>query len=125
MPDPLQALLGTDALPSVTFPPNSRYAGTDVLAYVRTPAPGADPVPIAFLRRRLVPSADRFAALYTYQTVEGDRRDLVAAAQLADPYLWWRLADANGVIDPADLATVPGTALRITLPVDVPGGAGA
>jgi len=125
MPDPLQALLGTDALPSVAFPPNSRYAGIGVAAYVRNPPLGEDPVPLVYLRRRLVPSPDRFATLYTYRTVEGDRRDLVAATQLADPYLWWQLADANGVIDPADLATVPGTAIRITLAVDVPGGAGA
>ncbi len=45
--------------------------------------------------------------LYEYACVEGDRRDLLAAAHLADAELWWRLADANGVIDPAGL-TDPG-----------------
>lgn len=123
MPDPLQALLSGDALPAVTFPPTSRYANVDVAAYVHVPAPGEEPVPIAYLRRRLVPRPERFAVLYAYRTVDGDRRDLVSAAQLADSYLWWRLADANGVIDPADLTLPPGRALRITLPVDVPGGA--
>jgi len=122
MPDPLQALLAGGALPSVSFPPTSRYADVGVSVYARAPAPGEEPVPIAFLRRRLVPQPERFALLYQYRTVDADRRDLVAASQLADPDLWWRLADANGVIDPVAMTTPPGRALRITLPVDVPGG---
>lgn len=121
MPDPLQALLSGNALPATNFPPDSRYAGIGVAAYVHVAGPGAEPVTIAYLRRRLVPGADRFATLYTYATVEGDRRDLVAATQLADPYLWWRLADANGVIDPTDMTLPPGRGLRITLAADVPG----
>lgn len=122
MPDPLQALLAGGTLPSVTFPPTSRYADVGVAAYAPAPAPGEEPVPITFLRRRLVPRPERFATLYEYRTVDADRRDLVAAAQLADPYLWWRLADANAVIDPAMMTAPPGRTLAITLPVDVPGG---
>ncbi len=124
MPDPLQALLGTAALPSVTFPPDSRYAGAEVAAYAHVAQPGAEAVTIAYLRRRLVPGPERFATLYAYRTVEGDRRDLVAATHLADPYLWWRLADANGVIDPAAMTEPPGRPLRITLAADVPGASG-
>lgn len=122
MPDPLQALLGTDALPGTSFPPNSRYSGVRTAAYVRAPTPGQEPEPITYLRRRLVPRPERFALLYEYRTVAGDRRDLVAAVHLADPYLWWRLADANGVIDPARMTEPVGRALRITLAVDIPGG---
>jgi hypothetical protein len=121
MPDPLQALLGAGALPSVTFPPDSRYADVGVAAYLRIAGPGAEPVTLAYLRRRLVPGPERFATLYTYRTVEGDRRDLVASTQLADPYLWWRVADANGVIDPTPMTEPPGRPLRITQAADVPG----
>ncbi len=57
MPDPLQALLSGNALPSTNFPPDSRYAGIGVAAYVRAAGAGDEPVTIAYLRRRLVPSA--------------------------------------------------------------------
>jgi hypothetical protein len=69
-----------------------------------------------------VPKPERFSLLYEYSCVERDRRDLVAATHLADPELWWRLADANGVIDPATLTEPVGRRLRITLPENVPGG---
>lgn len=123
-PDPLQALFGAGLVPSVAFPPTSRYARVGVAAYARTPAPGEESVPVAFLRRRLVPKPDRFATLYEYTCVERDRRDLVAAVHLSDPELWWRLADANGVIDPATLTEPVGTRVRITTAEDVPGGSG-
>lgn len=120
--DPLQALLASGAVPSVTFPPNSRYAQVGITVYVRPPAPGEDPAPVPFLRRRLVPKPERFFAVYDYVTVERDRRDLVAATHLADPELWWQLADANGVIDPRRMTEPVGRRLRITLAADIPGG---
>ena len=122
--DPIAALLGAGVVPSVSFPPTSRYASVGISTYAPTPPPGEDPVPVAFLRRRLVPKPDRFALLYEYSCVERDRRDLVAATHLADPELWWRLADANGVIDPAALTEPVGRTLRITLAENVPGGSG-
>jgi hypothetical protein len=76
---------------------------------------------VAFLRRRLVPPPERFALLYTYSCVEGDRRDLVAARHLSDPELWWRLADANGVIEPQELTSPVGRVLRITTAESIPG----
>jgi hypothetical protein len=122
--DPIAALLGSGVVPSVSFPPTSRYAAVGVTTYAATPAPGDDPLPITFLRRRLVPKPERFTLLYEYTCVESDRRDLVAAVHLADPELWWRLADANGVIDPATLTNPVGRRLRITLAEGIPGGAG-
>jgi hypothetical protein len=112
--DPIQALLGAGVVPSVAFPPTSRYAGVGIATYARAAAPGQEPVPIAFLRRRLVPPPEHFTQLYEYSCVERDRRDLVAAAQLSDSDLWWRLADANGVIDPATMTVPVGRILRIT-----------
>ena len=122
--DPLQALLGAGVVPSVSFPRTSRYAGVGISTYSRAPGPGEDPVPVAFLRRRLVPRPDRFSLLYGYTCVERDRRDLVAALHLADPELWWQLADANGIIDPATMTEPVGRVLRVTLPEGVPGGGG-
>ena len=122
MADPIQALLSAGMVPSVAFPPTSRYVEVGVATYSPVPGPGEEPVPVAFLRRRLVPRPDRFSLLYEYSCVEGDRRDLVAATHLSDPELWWRLADANGVVDPAGMTEPPGRRLRVTLPEGVPGG---
>jgi hypothetical protein len=122
--DLIAALLGAGVVPSVSFPPTSRYAAVGISTYAPMPPPGEDPVPVTFLRRRLVPKPERFALLYEYSCVERDRRDLVAATHLADPELWWRLADANGVIDPSTLTEPVGRTLRITLAENVPGGYG-
>ncbi|MFG2328071.1 LysM domain-containing protein [Streptomyces sp. NPDC048604] len=126
MPDVLQALLAAGAVPTISLPPTSRYADVGVTAHVRPPGPGEEPAPpVPYFRRRLCPPQERFALLHEYATEEGDRRDLVAAGLLGDPELWWRLADANGVIDPARMMLPPGHRLRITLPEGVPGSADA
>jgi hypothetical protein len=116
--DPLQALLAAGALPTTAFPPTSRYAAVGVDAW--DPGDGTPPVP--FLRRRLCPRPDRFALLYEVRIVEGDRRDVLGARHVGEAELWWRLADANGSIDPRDLEQPVGRRLRITLPEGVPGG---
>lgn len=117
MPDPLQQLLASGAVPTTTFPPTSRYTDTGVDAF--DPGNGTPPVP--FLRRRFCPRAERFALLYEVRVVEGDRRDLLGARHYGEAELWWRLADANGVIDPRALTHAIGRRLRVTLPEGVPG----
>src|SRR6478672_1214838 len=107
MADPLQALLAASALPTTSFPPTSRYSGTGVNAY----DPGDGSVPIPYLRRRLCPRPEVFALLYEVAVVEGDRRDLLGAQHVGDPELWWRLADANGALDPRQLTAVVGRRL--------------
>jgi hypothetical protein len=120
MPDPLQALLAAGAVPGTSFPETSRYAGIGLDVW--DPEDGSPQVP--FLRRRFCPRPERFALIAEVRVVEGSRRDLLAAGQLGDAALWWRLADANGVVDPRDLAEPAGRTLRITLPVGVPGPSG-
>ena len=117
MPDPLQELLAAGAVPTASFPPTSRYAGVPVDAW--DPGGGSPPVP--FLGRRLCPRAERFALLYEARIAEGDRRDLLGYRHLGDAELWWRLADANGVLDPRDLTEPIGRRIRVTLAEGVPG----
>ena len=121
MPDPLQALLAAGVVPTATFPPTSRYQGVGVAMWAPVPPTGEDPVPVAFLRRRLVPRPDRLAVQHEVTCVEGDRRDLLAATHLGDAELWWRIADGNGVIDPATMTLPVGRRLRITYAENVPG----
>ena len=52
--------------------------------------------------------------------MEGERVDHLAAKYLGDPGLFWRLCDANGVINPQDLESV-GRRVRISLPEGIPG----
>jgi hypothetical protein len=121
MPDPLQALLASGAVPTTSFPPSSRYVDVGVDAY----DPGDGSPPVAYLRRRLCPQPQRFSLLYEVTVVEGDRRDLLAAQHAGDPALWWQLADANGVIDPRTLTGRIGAHIRITMAADVPGASDA
>lgn len=118
MPDPLQSLLAAGALPATSFPPTSRYAEVGLDAF--DPGDGSPAVP--FLRRRLCPSPAGHALLYAVTVVEGDRRDLIAGRNFGDVELWWRLADANGVIDPRALTEAVGRRLRITQAFGIPGG---
>jgi hypothetical protein len=117
MPDPLQELLAAGAVPTTAFPPTSRYAEVAVDAW----DPGNGDPPIPHLHRRLCPLLERFALLYEVRIVEADRRDLLGEHHVGDAELWWRLADANGIVDPRDLTSPIGRALRVTLPEGVPG----
>ncbi len=119
MADPLQELLAAGAVPTTTFPPTSRYADVGIDAWDR--GDGAPPVP--FLRMRLCPRPERFTLLYELRVASGDRRDLLAARHLGEAELWWRLADANGVLDPRALTDVVGRRLRVTLAEGIPGSA--
>ena len=117
MADPLQELLAAGVIPTTTFPPTSRYSWIEVDAW--DPGNGEPAVP--FLKRRLCPRGELFALLYEVRIAEGDRRDVLAARHLGDPEVWWRLADADGAVDPRDLTTPVARRLRITLPEGVPG----
>jgi hypothetical protein len=116
--DPLQELLSAGAVPTTSYPPTSRYADTPV----RTFDPGDGSPPRPYLDRRTVPAADRFTVLTEVRIVDGDRRDLLAERHLGDAHLWWRLADANGLLDPRELTDTVGARLRITLAEGIPGG---
>jgi len=117
VPDPLQELLAAGAVPTTAFPPTSRYAAVGVTAF----HPGGGLPTVPYVRRRLCPPPERFALLYEIGVVEGDRRDLLAHVHAGDAELWWRLADANGAVDPRELTDTIGRRLRITLPEGVPG----
>ncbi|MFF5077468.1 LysM domain-containing protein [Actinoplanes sp. NPDC000266] len=104
MTDP--AALGAAQSP---YPRTSRYFGAETAIHGDIP----------YLRRRLLPQPGSFASVAEHEVSAGDRGDLLANRYLGDPELWWRLADANGVLDPAELTATAGRRLRITLPEGV------
>jgi hypothetical protein len=121
MPDPLQELLAAGAVPTTTFPPTSRYSEVGVDAW----EPGGGLPAVPFLQRRLCPLPERLTPLYEIRVAQGDRRDVLAATHLGDAELWWRLADANGVVEPRSLTDTIGRRLRVTLSEGVQGASGA
>jgi hypothetical protein len=114
MPDTLRAILGGDPFTARPFPATSRYTavGTATLT-------GDDGKVTVYLQRRFVPAPSRFRLLREHTVVQGDRLDNVTALYLEDPEQFWRLCDANGALNPADLEEV-GRTVRITHPVDTP-----
>ena len=102
------------ALPTTTLQPFdefSRYRGIEL----RT-GQDASGRPVVYVARRFLPQPDSLAEVGSVKVKAFDRLDLIAAQQVGDARWWWRLADANGAIDPAELTAEPGRALRLTLP---------
>jgi len=97
------------------FPANSRYQTTPTTTL--TDAAGRT---VAYLTRRFVPQPGAFALLREHEVVGGDRLDNVAATELGDPELFWRVCDANAAMRPEDLVAAVGRRLRITLPAGIP-----
>jgi hypothetical protein len=114
--DPVQALLAQTSLARSLFTATSRYygIGTNTLT-----AP--DGTVIVYVKRRFLPSPDRFQLIQEHVVVQGERLDNIAAAFLGDPELFWRLADANGAMQPEELVQKVGRRLRITLPEGITG----
>jgi len=114
MTDPLQAIIQIESK-KLLFPPNSRYHGIDT-ATLKTP----DERTIVYLRRRFIPSPQRFAIIQEHRVTQGDRLDNLAALYLGDPELFWRLCDANAAMRPDELTETIGRVLLITLPEGIP-----
>lgn len=148
MNDPLKQLLApTNEDRAIDFPPNSRYHGGAIAelpvpeleapseaarhssqhsggTYLSDSAAGGfvtqEARHVRYLRRRFVPHPESFSTLGEHTVVQGERPDHVAAAELGDSELYWRLCDANGVLHPAELTAETACRLRVTLPEGVP-----
>jgi hypothetical protein len=112
----LQQLLEPAGLRATLFPASSRYHGIEVATL--SAAGGRS---VSYLRRRICPPPENLAIVREHVVGDLDRLDNLAAQYLADPLLFWRLCDANRALDPAELTSVVGRRLRITLPEGVPG----
>jgi len=112
MNDPVQMLIDAGAIPSTPFDAQSRYRGVPLAVW----QPRADDPPRAYVRRRFVPAPSRIAVAARHVVAGQDRPDLLAATHLGDPLLYWRLADANAVIDPHELTDTLGRLVAIPLP---------
>ena len=69
-----------------------------------------------YLRRRFVPSPNRFQMLQEHTVVQGDRLDNLTHKYFGDAEQFWKLCDANGATRPNELTDTIGRKLRIALP---------
>lgn len=104
----------------MTISPTSRYFGLETKMLEQP-----DGTKIAYVGRRLAPPPERFATLSFHTVIQGERPDHVAARFLGDPEQFWRLCDANAVLNPDDLTARIGARIRITLPEGIPGASDA
>jgi hypothetical protein len=98
------------------FPITSRYNGVET-----TEIETADGSTVVYLKRRFIPSPDRFDLLHEHEVTEGDRLDRITTLHLGDPEQYWRICDANNAMRPDDLTKEIARRLRITLPEGIPG----
>lgn len=96
--------------------PTSRYYGLETKTHL-TP----DGVEIPYFPRRLLPDPDRLATIGEHEVAPRERLDNVAAQELGDPELFWRICDGNPALHPRELTEREGRRLRVTLPENVPG----
>ena len=112
----LQAVLQGGGQKPALFAPTSRYCDIDTATLENVE--GRITI---YLRRRFLPSPERFALLQEHVVTQGDRLDNVTAKYLGDPEQFWRVCDANGAMRPDELTETIGRRLQITLPEGVPG----
>lgn len=110
MSDPLQTLLNT-ALDRNQFGATSRYVAVPTATLDL-----ADGSTVTYLRRRFAPSGDAFTLLHEHPVRQNERLDHITGTYLGDPEQFWRICDANDVMDPLELVAEPGRVVKITLP---------
>ena len=93
------------------FGPTSRYYALPVSTLETT-----DGRTIAYVGRRFAPQPETLSLVLDYTVSEGERLDNIAAVQIGDPELFWRICDANAAIDAHELTDTVGRRIRITLP---------
>jgi hypothetical protein len=99
------------------FAPTSRYYSVETTTTLTT----ADGEELPYLRRRFLPSSSRFALLREHVVLGGERLDRIAAREIGDAEMSWRLCDANDAMQPDELTAEVGRRLRVTLPEGIPG----
>ncbi|MER7106986.1 hypothetical protein [Streptomyces sp. NPDC000229] len=110
MNEPYESAL--DAIPgSHPYPRTSRYHDAETGVH-RMP----DGTEVRYTKRRLLPplpSGEEGEDTAPHTVSSGERPDHLGQRYFGDPGQWWRIADANPVLDPRELTGEPGREIRI------------
>jgi hypothetical protein len=71
---------------------------------------------IRYVRRRFIPSSDGLTTLVEHSVTQGERLDTITARYLGDPTQFWRVCDANDVLQPTELTEEVGNIIKIAMP---------
>jgi hypothetical protein len=112
MTDPVQLLIDAGAIPSSPFGPSSRYNGVPLALLQRRP----DQPALVYVKRRFIPAPSSIAIAARHAVLSQERPDLLGATFLGDPLLYWRIADANAVVDPNELTDTVGRRVAVPVP---------
>jgi hypothetical protein len=93
------------------FEPDSRYARVPQLT-MSLP----DGRTVAYKGRRFIPQGSSLRTLAEVMPSQGERIDVLTYRTLGNPEHFWRVCDANDVLDPAELTEIPGRSVRIPVP---------
>jgi hypothetical protein len=97
------------------FDPTSRYYDIEV-ATLETTARDDLPREIRYARRRFIPPSDGATTLVEHTVTQEERLDNITARYLGDPTQFWRICDANTVLDPNALTDTVGNVIEIAMP---------
>lgn len=70
---------------------------------------------IRYVARRIIPSAENQTTLVEHTVAQFERLDQITARYLSDPTQFWRVCDANNVLQPEELEET-GRIIEIALP---------
>ncbi|SFS96500.1 hypothetical protein [Saccharopolyspora flava] len=105
MIEPFESAL--DDIPGAhPYPRTSRYHDAEVAVHRRP-----DGSEVRYVKRRLIPKNDDSTSPHV--VAEGERPDHLGQRYFGDPGQWWRIADANPVLDPRELTDEPGKVIGV------------
>lgn len=96
------------------FDTTSRYFNLET-ATLNVPDDDGTTREIRYVRRRIIASTDSQTTLVEHTVAQGERLDQITARYLSDPVQFWRVCDANNVLEPEELEET-GRVIKITLP---------
>jgi hypothetical protein len=96
---------------STMFDHTSRYANLETATLTTE-----DGRTVIYVRRRFPPPVDAIQIVAEVTVNDPDRLDLIAARTVGAAEQFWRIADANGALNPFDLTATPGEQVRIPAP---------
>jgi len=97
------------------FDTTSRYAKLAIKTLSVT-GPDGQARDIRYVERRFLPAADAGTTVVEHTVTQGERLDNITAKYLGDPTQFWRVCDANEVLDPNELTEEVGHRTRIATP---------
>jgi hypothetical protein len=96
------------------FDQTSRYFSIDTVT-ISVVDPDGETRDIRYVKRRIIPSSEGMTTLVEHTVTQGERLDVITARYLGDPTQFWRLCDANNVLQPEELEET-GRVIQISLP---------